>query len=230
MVWYLAYGSNMNKDILIGRRKINPTDSRNVIIHDYQLSFNVPGIPFIEPSFASILPRKGCLLHGVAFEISEKDFLKIQHSEGGQGIRGISYQPIEIEAESYDGKKFVVRTLYYSCSIFPNIKEFHPSKRYLNLIIEGAKQNKLDSHYLQMLENLEYYETNDLYGNMAKYLFAIPSLSLAPFLLSYFILAKYFHYRVNTLIFVAHYIQYFLYLFHDLIFSKIFPSGLVVHK
>ncbi|KAI1295220.1 hypothetical protein EDD11_007948 [Mortierella claussenii] len=54
-VWYLAYGSNMDPKVLTGRRKIQPIESVSVIVPGYWLSFDIGGIPFIEPCFASIL-------------------------------------------------------------------------------------------------------------------------------------------------------------------------------
>lgn len=36
----------------------------------------------------------------------------------------------------------------------------HPSKRYLNLIIEGAKQRKLDPEYIEFLESHKPYDVS----------------------------------------------------------------------
>ncbi|KAG0207151.1 hypothetical protein BGX28_001541 [Mortierella sp. GBA30] len=54
-IWYLAYGSNMDPKVFSGRRKIQPLESKPVIVPDYWLSFDIGGIPFVEPCFASIL-------------------------------------------------------------------------------------------------------------------------------------------------------------------------------
>ncbi|KAF9958224.1 hypothetical protein BGZ72_000687 [Mortierella alpina] len=66
-VWYLAYGSNMDPKVLTGRRKIQPLDSRPVIVPDYWLSFDINGIPFVEPCFASILRIDSARLHDKAY-------------------------------------------------------------------------------------------------------------------------------------------------------------------
>ena len=221
----------MNKAVFEGRRKIKSTNSKNVILENYQLTFNVPGIPFWEPSFASILPRKGHILHGVIFEIEDKDFQRIRYSEGGNGVPGIGYQVVELQVTSYEGQKYIAKTLYYNCSAFPNIHEFHPSKRYLNLIIQGAKENKLDRGYIKTLELLDFYEVEHTHASIAKFLFIIPASVVLPFILTYYSLAKYFKIRVSAIVIMAHYIQYILYLFHDYIWIRVFPSGLkIIHR
>ncbi|KAG0081431.1 hypothetical protein BGZ93_002706 [Podila epicladia] len=62
-VWYLAYGSNMDPKVFTGRRKIQPLESIPVIAPDYWLSFDIAGIPFVEPCFASILKIDRSRLH-----------------------------------------------------------------------------------------------------------------------------------------------------------------------
>ncbi|KAF9971799.1 hypothetical protein BGZ73_005148 [Actinomortierella ambigua] len=56
-VWYLAYGSNMDPSVLTGRRKITPIESVAVKVPDYWLSFDIAGVPFVEPCFGSILKK-----------------------------------------------------------------------------------------------------------------------------------------------------------------------------
>ncbi|KAF9157270.1 hypothetical protein BGX21_005143 [Mortierella sp. AD011] len=73
-IWYLAYGSNMNPKVFTGRRKIQPIESKNVIVPDYWLSFDIGGIPYIEPCFASILKINHARLHdyNYALEVHDK--------------------------------------------------------------------------------------------------------------------------------------------------------------
>jgi len=52
---YLAFGSNLDPKVLTGRRKVHPIESHPVIVPGYWLSFDIGGIPFVEPCFASIL-------------------------------------------------------------------------------------------------------------------------------------------------------------------------------
>ena len=231
MVWYLAFGSNMSTKVLVDRRKIEPSESHPVVVQDYQLTFNVPGIPYWEPSFASILPRKGKKLHGVIYNVSEQDFKRIQRSEGGAGIKGLGYQPVDIAVTTYSGDKYIARTLYYNCNLFPNIREFHPSKRYLNLILDGAMEHHLDADYIGKLENLQYYDACSISEKVSKYLFLFPVfLTVVPFAIVYFTILKNFHISVDWLLKTVHYMLYLLYLFHDLIWIKVLPGGLKEEK
>ena len=56
---YFAYGSNVGSKTFSTRRNIQPKRVQNGKILDYQLSFNVPGVPFLEPAFASVTRQKG---------------------------------------------------------------------------------------------------------------------------------------------------------------------------
>ncbi|KAG0048734.1 hypothetical protein BGZ83_006337 [Gryganskiella cystojenkinii] len=62
-IWYLAYGSNMDPKVLSGRRKIKPLESKPVIVPGYWLSFDIGGLPFLEPCFASILKMDPARMH-----------------------------------------------------------------------------------------------------------------------------------------------------------------------
>ena len=58
LVNYFAYGSNVGSKTFSTRRNIQPKRVQNGKILDYQLSFNVPGVPFLEPAFASVTRQK----------------------------------------------------------------------------------------------------------------------------------------------------------------------------
>ncbi|KAF9904134.1 hypothetical protein EC991_003011 [Linnemannia zychae] len=62
-IWYLAYGSNMDPKVFSGRRKIKPLESLVVTVPNYWLSFDIGGIPFVEPCFASILKMNHSRMH-----------------------------------------------------------------------------------------------------------------------------------------------------------------------
>jgi hypothetical protein len=58
-VWYLGYGSNMNPQVLTGRRRVRPRQSVPCYVPGYHLSFGVQGFPWAEPGFATIYPCHG---------------------------------------------------------------------------------------------------------------------------------------------------------------------------
>ena len=58
-VWYLAYGSNMSRAKFTGSRGIVPKATARVRVPGWVLAFNIPGLPYSEPAFTSIVPRAG---------------------------------------------------------------------------------------------------------------------------------------------------------------------------
>ena len=57
-VLYFAYGSNLNADVFQGRRQVKPISSMSVSAPSLSLTFSVAGIPYLEPCFANVAPRK----------------------------------------------------------------------------------------------------------------------------------------------------------------------------
>lgn len=57
-ILYLAYGSNLCAETFLGRRGIRPVSQINVSAPAFDLSFDLPGIPYNEPCFANTRPRK----------------------------------------------------------------------------------------------------------------------------------------------------------------------------
>lgn len=93
---YFAYGSNVNTKIMNGTRGITPSASYPAVLPGYELVFNVPGIPFIEPAFASVrrvvgktadAPSKGRFArfatetHGVAYVVTDEQWRTILRTE-----------------------------------------------------------------------------------------------------------------------------------------------------
>lgn len=52
-VLYLAYGSNLSNETFLGRRGIKPLSQINVQVPRLRLTFDLPGMPYIEPCFAN---------------------------------------------------------------------------------------------------------------------------------------------------------------------------------
>ena len=58
-VLYLAYGSNMAAKTFQGKRGIKPLSKINVVVPEITLTFDLPGIPYVEPCFANVRYRNG---------------------------------------------------------------------------------------------------------------------------------------------------------------------------
>jgi len=107
-VFYLAYGSNLSAETFKGVRGIKPLSQVNVHVPELDLTFDLPGLPYLEPCFANTryrIPedktpssdyhkdrwRKG--LVGVVYEVTKADYATIIATEGG----GSSYQDIVVD-------------------------------------------------------------------------------------------------------------------------------------
>ncbi|KAK8105165.1 hypothetical protein PG999_008524 [Apiospora kogelbergensis] len=105
-VWYLAYGSNLSTAKFIHDRGITPIATAVVNVPGWRLSMDSAGVPYSEPSFASITPmrsdngdEKAIELIGTAYYLSPFMYSKVIASEGG----GIAYAEVMIWTERLDG-------------------------------------------------------------------------------------------------------------------------------
>jgi len=120
-VFYLAYGSNLCAETFQGKRGIRPLSQVNVVVPELVMTFDLAGLPYIEPCFANTKFRKtkppppispsekSSLLSdpppdyhknrwtkglvGVVYEVTKEDFAHIVASEGG----GASYQDVLVQ-------------------------------------------------------------------------------------------------------------------------------------
>ncbi|KAI1917597.1 hypothetical protein LOZ53_006195 [Ophidiomyces ophidiicola] len=177
-VWYFAYGSNMNSETFTAHRGIKPLATVPVRIPGWMLSFDIYGMPYQEPSFSSISqipPRVEKFVqaaasasaevapppvHGTAYLVSHEDYISIIGSEGG----GIAYDEIEVLAQSVtqDGdNKMPIRSPFKVMTLVraygPTVPR-HPSKRYLDLLIEGSHEAHLPSTYESFLYSIPSYQ------------------------------------------------------------------------
>ena len=141
-LFYFGYGSNMSTQYLIKRRKIIPLESQVAHLKDYELIMNMEGPNFLEPSFANIRPSEGSTVEGVIHKIYDKDLQKIVNTEGED------YQLVKLSVY-IAGKRKTAYTLIY---ITEETKDIPPSKRYLRILINAAKENKLSRPYIENLE------------------------------------------------------------------------------
>lgn len=119
-IFYLAYGSNLSAETFLGVRGIRPLSQTNVHCPTLTLTFDLPGVPYVEPCFAntrfndpadapshlaaarSTTQNVGVMdyhkmrwtkgLVGVVYEVTMTDFYKIIATEGG----GNGYHDIKV--------------------------------------------------------------------------------------------------------------------------------------
>ena len=141
-ILYFGSGSNMSTKYLIKRRKIIPHESKVGVLKDYQLIMNMDGPNFLEPSFANIRNCKGVTVEGVIHKIDREDLQKIVNTEGED------YKLVKLSVYT-EGLRKIAYTLIY---ISDETKDIPPSKRYLKILINAAKENNLSQKYIDSLE------------------------------------------------------------------------------
>jgi hypothetical protein len=152
-VLYFCYGSNLNPSTFDGVRGMRPTSSTPCVLRGFELAFNVPGVPYVEPAFASAVAREGAECHGVAHGITRDEWEYLVTTEG-------SYDVVDVDCDAYDGRKLRCKTLTHRT--LKNFGERAPSLRYATLLREGARFHGLDEAWIARLDALETYEPVEL--------------------------------------------------------------------
>ncbi|KAF7596692.1 hypothetical protein BBP40_000615 [Aspergillus hancockii] len=168
--WYFAYGSNMRLSTMTSRG-ITPLSTEVVEVATHYLTFDIFGIPYSEPSYASVAEfpvgravsvsvtsrdqkRPVPAVVGVAYLLSPADRHRLLVSEGS----GVVYDWIQVEAEILNGERsgkiVAAWTLRAKHPVRPNGV---PSTRYMGLFLSGAEENALPQPYLDYLSWLPSY-------------------------------------------------------------------------
>ncbi|KAL6716228.1 hypothetical protein ACLMJK_005794 [Lecanora helva] len=95
-ILYLAYGSNLAAETFRGRRGIRPLSAINVVVPDLVMTFDLPGLPYVEPCFANTAYRSSSdsspssfPTHGNSSEKSpllSEDYHKLHWRKGLVGV------------------------------------------------------------------------------------------------------------------------------------------------
>ncbi|MGE0323404.1 MAG: gamma-glutamylcyclotransferase family protein [Polyangiaceae bacterium] len=140
---YFAFGANMASRVVRTRRRVNPSRAEAARLPGYRLVFEDRGIPLLEPAFASIREDANSEVWGVLYHFSADEFACLDRFEGP------NYRLIEVEVE---GRSSGTQDAfaYVACRV---VKGKRPSRRYLELLREGAVEHDLPSGYLAELES-----------------------------------------------------------------------------
>lgn len=145
-LWYLGYGSNMKSSSMDGR-KITPLATKIVNVPTHYVTFDVFGIPYSEPCYASIeefpdgisgniqlIHGNDCFqvpsLWGVAHLLTPSDFHRLLVTEGS----GVVYNIVEVQAYERDKSKTVTNEPFVAYTLkakWPQRPNGTPSARYL---------------------------------------------------------------------------------------------------
>ena len=116
------------------------------VLSGYRLAFDLPGLPLLEPAFANIHPMSDGEVHGVLWRLSPSDLDRLDLQEGGGDV----YERLPVIV---DGRQSgPVEAIVYRSTRAPTTKR--PSRRYLRLLLEGAREAELDPTYIDDLEKV----------------------------------------------------------------------------
>ena len=144
-LWYFAYGSNLDPGTFLGRRRMQPLVTTIGMLRDFELRFDLPVGPG-ERGVANLAPRPGDHVWGALYQLTHADAERLDRTEGvGKGI----YRRLAVEVQTSEGAEIAAFT-YRSEISRPERK---PSRRYLGLLIAGARELSLPAEYVERLRS-----------------------------------------------------------------------------
>lgn len=145
--WYFAYGSNMSMQQMRKRTGSVP-ESLVARLKGYRLAFRK--YRDTEEVYADILPDKTKEVIGVAYQCSDKALEQLDIFEG---VTGNCYRRENITIQLEDSNEKITAVAYLGSLAFSEI-ESHPSQEYLDRILAGLSDHKIDPTYTEMVQTL----------------------------------------------------------------------------
>jgi cation transport regulator ChaC len=146
-LWYFAYGSNLDPGTFLGRRRMAPLEIRVGVLDDFALHFHLPVGPG-ERGVANVLAAAGESVWGVAYRLTADAFEFLDKTEG---VTHGLYARLPVRVRQRSGDSFDAFT--YSST--RGVSGRKPSRRYLGLILAGARHHGLPEEYVAKLRALE---------------------------------------------------------------------------
>ena len=147
LVWYFAYGSNMNSATFRGSRGIEYTRAVPTRAPGWRLVLDKSPLLPMGETFANIVPDPAAETLGVAFELEESELTQIDRSEA---VPLGAYRRVEIEVAALtptdDGPSSAFTLTSDKHAPHPS-----PSVRYMQLVIDGAIEHGLPASWVEAL-------------------------------------------------------------------------------
>lgn len=147
LLWYFAYGSNLDPRTFLGRRRMRPLESRRARLDGFRLVFDLPVGPG-ERAVANIRREEGAHVHGAAWRITIEGAAHLDRTEGVH--RGY-YVRKRVTLVDDAGGPFDAFT-YGSTRGRAGRK---PSARYLGLLLAGTRHHALPEVWIRHLRGFE---------------------------------------------------------------------------
>ena len=146
--WYFAYGSNMQNATFLQRRRMQPLEVTTGRLDGYRLVFDLPTGPG-QRGAANLVEDRDANVWGVLYRLHAGDFERLDRSEGVPRL----YAKVAVTIAATLGLVAQAALTYVSEYRSPERK---PSVRYMGLLLEGARQHGLPTHYHTYLRSFEY--------------------------------------------------------------------------
>jgi cation transport regulator ChaC len=145
-LWYFAYGSNLDPATFLGRRRMQPVDTRVARLDGFELRFDLPVGPG-ERGVANVCLLEGAHIWGAAYRLTLADALRLDQTEG---VHHGAYARLDVRVSDVRGETLGAFT-YQSSRGREGRK---PSRRYLGLLLAGARHHGLPDEYMARLRAL----------------------------------------------------------------------------
>jgi cation transport regulator ChaC len=145
-LWYFAYGSNLDPGTFLGRRRMQPLEARVGRLDGFELRFDLAVGPG-ERGVANVAPLPGEGVWGVAYLLRHADAERLDRTEG---VHHGAYARLPVAVLDLAGETLNAFT-YYSGRGRDGRK---PSRRYLGLILAGARHHGLPRDWVARLSAL----------------------------------------------------------------------------
>ncbi|WP_432698141.1 gamma-glutamylcyclotransferase family protein [Marinobacterium sp. YM272] len=152
MFRYFGFGSNMSITALRAKG-VEPLASRPAVLYGWRLCFNVEHFFRHEGGVGNIVPSDdpSDRVLGVLHDCPDEALAPLDATEA----YGHGYDRIEVEVDAAGA--VVPAIVYVGLPGFIN-HDCKPSRRYLNILIQGAQQAGLDPDYVHKLEKQPVFE------------------------------------------------------------------------
>jgi len=143
---YFGFGSNLDLTSLRAKG-VHPTRSRPATLPGWRLRFNVRHFFDHEGGVGNIVPSDdpGDRVLGVLHDCPDEDLPALDETEA----RGVGYDRIELTVQTAEGEETAFA--YVGRPDFIDDRCL-PSRRYLNILLRGARRAGLDPDYIAALE------------------------------------------------------------------------------
>jgi hypothetical protein len=126
---------------ILRRRRIEVLSRERARLSGYRLVFDLAGFRWVEPAFASVVPDPEHDVYGVLYRLTPEQLGRID------GYEGPGYSAIEVEVEGE--RSGTMRSRAYQTK--RPASGLRPSRRYLRVLCDGARENDLPPSYLREL-------------------------------------------------------------------------------